>query len=149
MNVETRFQELAASTLPVTVDTMFAFFDTLAAVDTTLLRGDWDGGVFRTGHWGEKQLGKIQWVGKRFHNENDVYPIISRNAQGEREINPVLGKATLRTEEHRGLTTAVMVYNDQPVKDYFRRVNDNLVVGVMDRQGDPLPLFFYLRRIGA
>jgi hypothetical protein len=149
MNVEDRFQELAKSTTTISVDTMYELFDALPAVDTKFMLGDWEGGAFRTGHRGEKQLEAIRWVGKTFHDETNVDPIISRNGDGAREVNPILGKATLRTENHRGVSTAVMVYDNHPVKDYFRRVNDNIVVGVMDRQGDPSSLFFYLRRMGA
>lgn len=109
--------------------------------------GDWEGGVFRTGHAGEQQLEAIKWVGKSFHSENDVDPIISRAADGGREANPVLGKATLRLVRYRGVSTATMVYDQHPVFDHFRKINDSLVLGVMDRKGEAFPLFFYLRRL--
>ncbi len=75
--------------------------------------------MFRTGHPGEQQLEVIKWVGKRFHDENDVDPIISRAADGGREANAVLGKATLRLVRYRGVSTATMVYDQHPVFDHF------------------------------
>ena len=40
-----------------------------------------------------------------------------------------------------------MIYDQHPIFDHFRKVNDDLVVGAMDRKGDAFPLFFYLRRL--
>lgn len=148
MDAETHFQELSDSPATHATDQLYAFFDSLPAVDTSMLRGEWEGGVLRTGHRGEKRLGAIKWVGKTFHSDAHVDPIVSRGETGGREVNAIMGGATLRKESHRGVETAVMVYNDHPIKDYFRRVTDNIVVGVMHHEGETAPLFFYLRRIG-
>lgn len=149
MSLEVRFKELVESTTTVSADALYELFDALPAVEVPFMLGDWEGGVFHTGHRGEKRLDAIRWAGKRFHDEADVDPIISFGDGGERVVNPILGKATLRAETHRGVRTAVMVYSDHPIKDYFRRVSDSAVVGVMDREGDDAPLFFHLRRLGA
>lgn len=146
MSAEARFEEFVESTR-VSLDALHELFDALPAVETAFLLGDWEGGVFATGHRGERQLGAIRWAGKRFHSEEDVDPIISRSADGGREVNPVLGKATLAQKSHRGVVTAAMAYSSHPIVDYFRKINDDLVLGVMDRRGDPTPLFFYLRRL--
>jgi hypothetical protein len=142
-----RFQELVESATKVPLEALYELFDSLEAIEPSFMLGDWEGGVFRTGHVGEQQLEVIKWVGKRFHDENDVDPIISRAADGGREANAVLGKATLRLVRYRGVSTATMVYDQHPVFDHFRKIDDGLVLGVMDRKGDAFPLFFHLRRL--
>jgi Domain of unknown function (DUF4334)/GXWXG protein len=55
-------------------------------------------------------------------------------------------KARLRTVEHRGVTTAAMVYDGLPIIDVFRRVGPDVVVGAMDMRSLPSPFFFLLER---
>ena len=149
MSPEARFQQFIdhGSDRKVALEELYGFFDHLEAIDTPFMLGEWDGGVFNTGHKGEQQLKALSWAGKAFHSENDVDPIISRTAEGKREANPILGKATLRSVSYRGVVTATMIYDQHPIFDHFRKITDALVLGVMDRKGDPFPLFFYLRRI--
>ena len=109
--------------------------------------GEWDGGVFVTGHAGEQQLGALRWVGKTFRSRNDVDPIVARAGDGGRVASPVMGSASLRRVEYRGVVTATMIYDQHPVFDHFRMVDARTVLGVMDRKGDSMPLYFYLRRI--
>jgi hypothetical protein len=54
--------------------------------------------------------------------------------------------ARLRTIEHRGVSTAAMVYDALPVIDVFRRVGPDVVIGAMDMRGLPAPFFFLLER---
>jgi hypothetical protein len=74
-------------------------------------------------------------------------PWIGRVLQG---FIPLLAtrqsKARLRMTEHRGVVSATMVYDHLPINDVFRRLDDNTVLGLMDRKGDPQPFFFVLRR---
>jgi hypothetical protein len=147
MSAEARFQQFLESPGKVAVEDLHAFFDSLEAIDTSFMLGDWEGGVFNTGHPGERQLDLLGWAGKAFHSENDVEPIICRTAEGKREVNPILGKATLRAVRYRGVVTATMVYDQHPIFDHFRKIDDARVLGVMDRKGDVFPLFFYLRKI--
>ena len=92
-------------------------------------------------------LGALKWLGKRFSSRVDVFPLICANEQGERVVNPVLGAAQLREVAYRGVVTATMVYDTQPIFDHFRKIDENTVLGVMDKKGENLPLFFYLQRI--
>lgn len=143
-----RFRELSERSGPVPVEDAHALFDALDAVACDEMLGDWDGGVIVTGHPGEQQLGALGWIGKSFRDRDDVDPIVCRSEDGGREANPVLGAASLRAVEHRGVVTATMVYDKHPVFDHFRRVDADTVLGLMDRKGDP-PLFFWLRRPAA
>jgi hypothetical protein len=58
-------------------------------------------------------------------------------------------RARLRAVEHRGATTAAIVYDTLPVIDVFRRVDDGVRLGLMDLRGLPEPFFFVLRRDGV
>lgn len=129
------------------VAALFELYDRLEAIDTSFMLGEWEGGVLRTGHPAEAQLGSLRWVGKSFHGEDDVDPIITHDEEGRRVASPVMGKATLRSVRYRGTVTATMVYDRHPIFDHFRRLDDALVLGVMDRKGDVAPLFFWLRRL--
>lgn len=131
----------------ISVERLLALYDALAPVDTAFMLGEWEGGAFRTGHPGEAQLAALGWVGKAFHGEDDVDPIIVRGEQGQRVASPVMGKATLRMVGYRGVSTATMIYDRHPIFDHFRRLGDDSVVGVMDRKGEAAPLCFWLRRL--
>lgn len=133
----------------VSVDAAHALFDELPAVACEEMIGEWSGAVLATGHPGEAQLGALGWAGKTFRDEDDVDPIVCLDAGGERSANPVLGAASLRAVEHRGVVTATMVYDQHPVFDHFRRVDASTVLGLMDRKGEAAPLFFTLRRLSG
>ncbi|NCE88444.1 hypothetical protein DK870_29190 [Pseudomonas sp. Q1] len=55
-------------------------------------------------------------------------------------------KARLRMMEYRGVISATMVYDDLPIIDTFRRVDDDTLVGLMDLRGMNQAFFFILRR---
>ncbi len=129
MNATQQLRQLQASAERLDIGVLQDFFDSLEALPTGFMLGEWDGGVFNTGHPGEKQLARSTGAARRF-----MAPIISRDADGKRVVNPVLGNAT-------------MVYDRHPIFDHFRKVDDNTVLGVMDRKGDTMPLFFFLVRL--
>jgi hypothetical protein len=134
---------------PADVEAVLAFYDTLAPVAEDELIGDWDGEVIFTGHPGEAQLDGLRWIGKTFRSRDDVDPIVVAGPDGTRQASDVLGAAALRMVEHRGVVTATMVYDNHPIFDHFRRVGDDVVLGVMDRKAEwRPPLVFVLRRRG-
>lgn len=55
-------------------------------------------------------------------------------------------KARLRTTRYRDVDTATMIYDQLPVNDVFRRLDDRTVLGAMDLRGSKAPYFFVLRR---
>lgn len=68
-----------------------------------------------------------------------------------RRLAPVLFRtdspgARLRTTVYRGVATAAMCYDSQPIHDVFRKVDDDTVVGAMDLRGAEAPFMFVLRR---
>ncbi|MEN2787289.1 DUF4334 domain-containing protein [Sphingomonas qilianensis] len=54
--------------------------------------------------------------------------------------------ARLRQVSSRGMSTAAMVYDRQPIIDFFRAVSPGVVLGLMDFRGHAA-LFFTLRRV--
>ncbi len=146
MSPEQQFEALAARREKTPMHELDAFFDALPDVSETFMIGEWDGGVFNTGHPGEQQLGALGWAGKTFRSRNDVDPMVSRQPDGQRTANPVLGTAVLRRVEYRGVVTATMIYDKHAIFDHFRAVNNDTVIGVMDRKGETQVLYFWLRR---
>jgi hypothetical protein len=53
-------------------------------------------------------------------------------------------KARLRPVLHRGLVSAAMIYDDLPIIDHFRQVDETRVLGLMDLRPTPRPFFFLL-----
>ncbi|MCK7597525.1 DUF4334 domain-containing protein [Microbulbifer sp. CAU 1566] len=128
---------------------LFEFFDSLPAMPASRMLGDWTGGILSHNHPVEQQLAAMNWHGKRFSSANEVNPIISLDAAGNRIVNDILGTASLREVVFRGVATATMIYDKSPVFDHFRKVTEDLVVGVMDQKGNDRPLIFFLSRLAA
>lgn len=57
--------------------------------------------------------------------------------------------ARLRMLEHRGKVSAAMIYDELPIHDVFRQLDEVSVLGLMDLKGMEQPFFFLLRREGA
>ena len=55
-------------------------------------------------------------------------------------------KARIRMMEHRQKISATMIYDNLPIHDIFRKVDDNTVLGLMDFKGMQQPFFFVLNR---
>jgi len=55
-------------------------------------------------------------------------------------------RARLRMMEHRGRSSATMVYDQWPILDIFRRIDEHTVMGLMDARSLAQPFFFVLRR---
>ena len=54
-------------------------------------------------------------------------------------------RARLRTVDDRGCLTAAIIYDQRPIVDVFRKVDDDTVMGRMDERGQA-PAFFVLTR---
>lgn len=57
--------------------------------------------------------------------------------------------ARLRMTSFRGKVSATMIYDDLPINDVFRNVDDDTVLGLMDLKAMDQPFFFVLRRAAA
>lgn len=56
------------------------------------------------------------------------------------------GRARLRMTQYRGKLSATMVYDNLPIHDVFRKVDEDTVLGIMDLKGLNAPFFFVLHR---
>lgn len=67
-----------------------------------------------------------------------------------RAVAPLLAtrrpKARLRMTDYRGKISATMIYDDLPINDVFRKVDEDSLLGAMDIRGYLDPFFFTLRR---
>ena len=55
-------------------------------------------------------------------------------------------QARLRMLESRGVVTATMIYDNLPINDSFKKIDDNAVFGLMDYKLIAQPFFFLLQR---
>lgn len=63
-----------------------------------------------------------------------------------RLIRTTRPKARVRMMEYRGVPSATMIYDSQPINDAFRRVDANTLLGAMDMPGPHPPFMFSLRK---
>lgn len=65
-------------------------------------------------------------------------------------MNPMMktdeSKARIRMMEHRQKISATMIYDYLPINDIFRKIDENIVLGLMDFKGMQQPFFFILNR---
>lgn len=143
-------------------EAVLAAFDKLQPVAPEKFVGSWKGANVNTGHPTEAKLSGMKWAGKDFRSTEDVDPIMVYKEDGSRVWNESWGHARvssspiivgcvdadvlqLRQIEWRGVLSTAMVYDDFPIIDYFRYVNDNLLAGAMDaKTSDAGTYYFYL-----
>jgi hypothetical protein len=64
--------------------------------------------------------------------------------RGLRAKGPV---ASLKTMSFHGVASAAIIYDDQPIIDHFRRMDDRRIMGAMTIDGDDRIYFFELDRV--
>ena len=136
---DTELDDYWASLQPATIDGML---------------GEWKGGEFVTGHRMNGQLEKARWFGKTFNSATDAKPLVCLDADGNKYSNTENGEASMWMEEFRGEVTATMVYDEQPVHDHFKKIDDHAVMGIMNgkevvdfQDGVSTYFYFYLERV--
>ena len=77
---------------------------------------------------------------------NKSWPVRKAFAMMKPILSTTTSKATLQQINFRGKTSAAMVYDQLPINDVFRKVDDNTVLGLMDYL-DMVPFFFILKRV--
>lgn len=124
-----------------TTESIMALFDRLDPVDTDFMLGTWKGGKFDGG----KIPDPINWYGKRFNSANDVEPLLARKPDGTIYSFSKWGMARMREVKYRGKVSASLIYDSKPIMDYFRKIDDNTVLGLGEMKGK-ITFFFYLTR---
>lgn len=135
-------------------------FDALEPVEPEVMFGTWKGRDFFTGHPLDGWLERSGWYGKAFYSTEHVDPLLFNTPFGKpfplHPFPPGLignlllgakGSARLRKMEWRGKTSAVMIYDQLPIHDHFRKVNEDVLLGMMDWKGMVQPYFFLLARV--
>ena len=140
--VQQQWMDMIASGEAYSAETLMPLCTQLEPVDTEFMLGTWKGGKFDGG----SEPDPINWYGKRFTSTTDVEPLLVTNAEGEVATYDKLGGAQMRHIEFDGTVSAALIYDSQPIMDYFRRVSDDVVIGLGDIKGKPTDFFFHLTR---
>src|SRR5271163_2028733 len=143
MNAGTLLRAIESGETPAD-ELLLAAYDELEGVSCDFMIGTWQGGVFHYDHELGQNLRRIDWYGKRFNGIDDVEPLLVRTDTDEIESFTRLGLARLRELRFRGKVSAAMLYDNRPLIDHFRRVNNEVVVGLADEKGKPATYFFHL-----
>lgn len=142
MSAETELLEIIRSKAACPASTLMPIFDQLEPVSAELMLGCWRGGLFDGGAAPDP----IKWYGKRFASASHVDPLMCRAEDGLIYSYTKLGLAQLREVACRGKVSASLIYDTQPIMDYFRKVTKDIVLGLGDIKGKPLDFFFHLTR---
>ncbi len=147
---------------PVTVAEMDGYWhggslSTGHPLDSLLLASGWIGKEFRDGEadplvmrgaFGRYRLNPgLLPLGAAMALRLDLWPFA-------RPVFSLLGpllstrtpRARLRMVDYGGTVSAAMVYDQKPIIDHFRRLDDQRLLGLMDRRGDRAPCFFTLTK---
>lgn len=146
--MQATFNDYKSSSEILGAETLAELFSQLPSVSNEEVLGIWTGGCFNAGHPGEAMLTALSWRGKRFASTEDVNPLLVTGEGDALAVNDSMGAARLRQVEHAGTVSAAMIYDTQAIMDYFRKVDDNTLMGVMDSKGHP-PMYFWLERSNA
>lgn len=141
-DLEQRWLAMIASGEAYPAETLLPLFEQLPPVDLDFMLGTWKGGKFDGG----AEPDPINWYGKRFTSPTDVEPLLVLDAEGKVQTFDKLGGAQMREIKYKGVTSAALIYDKQPIMDYFRKVNDNVVIGLGDIKGKPTDFVFHLTR---
>lgn len=121
-------------------EALMPLYDQLEPVDIDFMLGSWKGGKFDGG-----KPDPINWYGKRFNSAEDAEPLLARKPDGTVYSFDQWGMARLREVKFRGKVSATLIYNSKPIMDYFRKIDDNTLLGFGEIKGHE-PFFFHLRR---
>lgn len=91
-------------------------------------------------------LGLRKLYGKRFVTRDDAEPVVCRADDGSLVASIDFGVARLRELSFRGTPSAGMVYDQQPWIDYFRKLDDDTLVALIDMKGQPIEMGFFMVR---
>jgi hypothetical protein len=142
MSAEADLLGLIHSGAACPADRILPLYQRLEPVSIDFMLGSWRGGKFDGG----KEPDPIRWYGKRFSSRDHAEPLLCRAADGSIYSYDKLGLARLREATIFGKSSAALIYDQQPIMDYFRKVSDDVVVGLGDIKGRPLDFFFHLTR---
>jgi hypothetical protein len=142
MSAESQLLEMIATKAAYPASMLMPLYEQLQPVSADFMIGMWRGGLFDGG----KSPDPIKWYGKRFVSARHVDPLMCRAEDGSIYSYDKMGVAQLREVAFGGKVSAALIYDSQPIMDYFRKVHENLVIGLGDIKGKPTDFFFHLTR---
>ena len=119
---------------------LMVLYQQLEPVSIDFMLSTWHGSLFN----GQSGDG---WWGKNMISADHVQPLLFQRPDGSVYSNEVWGMAHLKLGKYDDLSeTAMLVYNDKPLYDYFRRVTDETVIGLTPAVVAKQDFFFQLTR---
>jgi hypothetical protein len=142
MSAEDKLMQIIKSGEACPADILMPLFEQLQPAPAEFMIGQWHGGKFDGG----KEPDPIHWYGKRFVSPSHVEPMLCRNEDGTVYAWDKWGAAQLREVKFGDKVQACLIYDKLPMMDYFRKVTEDLVIGLGDIKGRPTDFFFWLER---
>ena len=140
--LQQQWQEIIDSGNAYTTEELMPLFLRLRSIDPDEIIGQWRGGKFDGG-----LPDAINWYGKRFVNREYVEPLLVTAPDGSIQAYTGLGTARLREVLFENRVSTSLIYDNQPIIDYFRKVTDDLIIGFGEVKGEENEdFFFYLIR---
>ncbi|GAA6134310.1 hypothetical protein NBRC116188_10990 [Oceaniserpentilla sp. 4NH20-0058] len=141
MALSNKWTEIINSGKSHTTNELMPLFLDLEPIKPEAMFGQWKGGKFDGG-----KPDVINWYGKRFVSREYVEPLLVTAADGSVQVFDKLGSARLREMVFGDVVSTGLIYDNQPILDYFRKINDDLIIGYGETKGDTPDFFFYLAR---
>lgn len=142
MSAQSQLLEMIRNGQAHSPEALFPLYDQLEPITLEEMVGTWKGGKFDAG----KDPDPIKWYGKRFVSPHHCEPLLCRKEDGSVYAYDNLGAAQMRLMAWRGKVSAALIYDKQPIMDYFRKVTDDVIIGLGDVKGRPTDFFFHLTR---
>jgi len=142
MSVEADLLGIIKSGAAFPASTLMPLFEHLEPVSIEFMIGTWRGGKFDGG----TDPDPINWYGKRFVSRTHVEPLLCRADDGSIYSYEKLGIAQMREVAFSGKVSASLIYDQHPIMDYFRKVTNDIIIGLGDVKGKPTDFFFHLTR---
>ena len=142
MSAETTLLEIIAAKQACPAETLMPLYDQLEPATADFMIGTWHGGKFDGG----AEPDPIRWYGKRFVSRTHVEPMLCQKEDGTVYAWDKWGEAQLREVAFGSKVQACLIYDKLPMMDYFRKVSDDVVIGLGDVKGRPTDFFFWLER---
>lgn len=120
--------------------TLEPLYAELEPATSEFMIGQWKGGNFRD------STVVSNFYGKRFTSAEDCEPLLRLDESGTVYAWKGWGDARLRDVLFAGKVQAAVIYDDRPLIDYFRKVTDDIVIGMADLKGREQANYFWLTR---
>lgn len=139
LTAQERFEEMVENREIVDYATIKPLFLELEGTTNEFMFGQWRGGSF------SGQTTITNFYGKRFNSPEHCEPMLRTDDEGNVYAWGDWGEARLREVGYWDKVQSAVIYDDRPLMDYFRKVNDDLVIGLGDWKGKPKGFFWLIR----